>query len=149
MMFLKKLSILATLSLLVLACGPRETPEQHLERLRLAHEITPTGYTTIHSSDGQPVTVVDLRIVNHSDEALPHLTVMVRVIGSDGAIKSEHRAVLDLEGAQPGVGIQTAATVPGLEVGEKEQVQVELESGLAPDVLHGFREWSDVTKQVS
>lgn len=148
-MRLKRISILATLSLLVLACGPRETPEQHLQRLRLAHEITPTGYTTIQNSDGQPVTVVDLRIVNHSDEALPHLTVMVRVIGSDGTIRAERRAVLDLEGARPGVGIQTAATVSGLKVGEGEQVQVELESDLAPDVLHGLREWSDIAQKVN
>lgn len=144
-----RLTMLTTLAVLLMGCGPKETPEQHLERIRLAHEITPVGYTTIHTPDGQPVTVVDLRVVNHSDEPLEHLTVMVRVVGPDGSITAERRSTLDLSGARPGVGIQTAARVPGLEVSDQDQVQVELESGLAPDVLHSFPEWSDLAEKVS
>ncbi len=142
-------AIVVMLTLLSMGCGPRETPEQHLERLRLAHEITPVGFTTIHTPEGNPATVVDLRVVNHADEPLPHLTVMVRVVGPDGGIVAERRATLDLDGASPGVGIQTAATIPGLEVSDQDQVQVELESGLAPELLHSFPEWSDLAKKVS
>jgi hypothetical protein len=144
-----RLAMITLLAVLLAGCGPGETPEQHLERLRLAHEITPVGYTTIRTPDGQPVTVVDLRVVNHSDEPLDHLTVMVRVVGPDGTIIAERRATLDLSGARPGVGIQTAAQVPGLEVTDQDQVQVELESGLAPEVLHALPEWSDVSRKVS
>ncbi len=136
--------LLLLLAVSVLGCGPRETPEQHLQRLRMAHEITPLGYTTIHDDSGQPVTVVDLRVVDRSDESLKHLTVMVRVVGADGTVKAERRATLNLEGSRPGVGIQTAARIPGLEVGPDEQVQVELETGLAQDVLHTLPEWKDM-----
>ena len=125
-------------------CGQRETPEQRLERLRLAHEITPLGYTTVHGEDGEPVTVVDLHVVNRGTEPLPHLTVMIRVVGPDGTVVTERRTTLDLSEARPGVGIQTAGRVPGLEVGPEDQVQVELESGLPPDVLHSLPEWRDV-----
>jgi len=137
-------SILVVLAAAALGCGPKETPEQHLQRLRMAHEITPLGYTTIHTEDGEPLTVVDLRVVDHSDEALSHLTVMVRLVGPDGKVKAEKRATLDLEGARPGVGIQTAARVPGMEAGPEDQVQVELEAGLPADVLHSLPEWNDV-----
>lgn len=139
--------VFTTLAVLLAGCGPKESPEQHLERLRLAHEITPVGYTTLHTPEGQPVTVVDLRVVNHSDEPLRHLTVMIRVVGPDGSITAEKRATLDLSGARPGVGIQTAAKVPGLAIGDKDQVQVELESGLPPKVLHSFPEWTDLAEK--
>ena len=139
-------TLITTLAVLLMGCGPKESPEQHLERLRLAHEITPVGYTTVQTPEGQPVTVVDLRVVNHSDEPLRHLTVMVRVVGPDGGITAEKRATLDLSGARPGVGIQTAAKIPGLEIGDEDQVQVELESGLSPEVLHSFPEWTDLAK---
>ena len=33
-----------------LACGPRETPEQHLNKLRKAHDIVPTGATTVSAT---------------------------------------------------------------------------------------------------
>ncbi len=132
------------LATVILGCGPRETPEQHLQRIRNAHEITPLGYTTIHGEDGAPVTVVDLRIVDRSDEALQHLTVMVRLVGPDGRIKAEKRATLDLDGARPGVGIQTAARIPGMEAGPDDQIQVELETAVPDDLLHTFPEWKDL-----
>jgi len=136
--------ILILLAVSAMGCGPRETPEQRLQRIRAAHEITPLGYTTIHDEEGNPTTVVDLRVVNRSAETLGHLTVMVRVIGPDGEVTSEKRATLDLSGARPGVGIQTAARIPGLEIGEEDQVQVELETGLPPDVLRSLPEWNDL-----
>ncbi len=127
-----------------LGCGRRETPEQRLARLRAAHEIVPVGFTTVTDAGGRPTLVVDLRVVNHAAEPLPHLTVKVRVIGSDGSVRLERRATLDLSRARPGVGVQLAAKLPGVSVAEGEQVQVELETDLPPEVLRTLPEWADV-----
>jgi len=126
-------------------CGRRETPEQRLARLRAAHEIVPVGFTTVTDAEGSPALVVDLRVVNHAAEPLPHLTVAVRVVGADGAVRVERRATLDLTRARPGVGVQLAARLPGVAVEEGEQVQVELENDLPPEVLRTLPEWADVT----
>ena len=65
------------------SCGPEETPEQKVERLRFNHEIYPVGTTTLHDDEGNPTLLVDLNVANQGTEPLPHLTVMVRVRGGD------------------------------------------------------------------
>ncbi|MCG6963896.1 MAG: hypothetical protein LJE95_11575 [Acidobacteria bacterium] len=135
--------------LLVLAlagCGPRLTPAQRVEKLRLEHEIIPVGSTTVHDAEGNPTLIVDLRVTNKGTEHLPHLTVLVRVHGKDGVEKASRRVTLDLADASPGVGIQVAAKLPGVEAGEDDQVTVQLESNLSPEVLKTFPEYQDVVK---
>jgi len=129
----------------LLACGPRKTPEQRLEAMRRAHEIVPLGATTVRDSAGNPTLIVDLQVTNHGADKLNHLTVMVRVRGADGTEKAARRVTLDLSKVRPGVGAQLAATVPGVALGEDDEVTVELESGLPADVLHTFPEWADVS----
>jgi hypothetical protein len=135
--------------LLVLAlagCGPRLTPAQRVEKLRLEHEIIPVGSTTVHDAEGNPTLIVDLRVTNKGTEHLPHLTVLVQVHGKDGVEKTSRRVTLDLADASPGVGIQVAAKLPGVEAGEDDQVTVQLESNLSPEVLKTFPEYEDVVK---
>jgi len=133
------------LAVLLAGCGPRMTPEQRVQKLRLEHEIVPVGSTTIRDDAGNPTLVVDLRVTNRGTVHLPHLTVKVEVRGPDGAIKASRRATLDLSQARPGVGIQVAARLPGVEAGPEDQVTVELESNLPDEVVRTLPEFADVT----
>jgi len=116
-----------------------------VQKLRLEHEIVPVGSTTIRDDAGNPTLVVDLRVTNRGTVHLPHLTVKVEVRGPDGAIKASRRATLDLSQARPGVGIQVAARLPGVEAGPEDQVTVELESNLPDEVVRTLPEFADVT----
>lgn len=134
------------LVLALAACGPRLTTAQRVEKLRLDHEIIPVGSTTVHDAEGNPVLVVDLRVTNKGTQHLPHLTVLVQVHGKDGVEKASQRVTLDLADATPGVGVQVAAKLPGVEAGEDDQVTVQLESKLSAEVLKTLPEYRDVLK---
>ncbi len=129
---------------LSLSCGPEETPEQELARLRDAHEIIPVGYTTITDPDGTPRMIVDLQVTNQGGEPLNALTVLVRVTGADGVERLARRVTLDLEGLRPGVGERRSAVVPGFAGSDDDEVLVEIEAGLSPEDLHSLPEWQEV-----
>jgi len=129
---------------LFLSCGPEETPEQRLARLRDAHEIIPVGYTTITDPDGTPRMIVDLQVTNQGGEPLEALTVLVRATGPDGVERLARRVTLDLEGLRPGVGERRSAVVPGFAGADDDEVLVEIEAGLAPDDLRTLPEWQEV-----
>ena len=74
---------------LSLSCGPEETPEQRLARLRDAHEIIPVGYTTITDPDGTPRMIVDLQVAQ------------LRVTANDGQARVHVRGKLDLHDTVP------------------------------------------------
>jgi hypothetical protein len=131
----------AAIAVAALACGPRETPEQKLEKVRLAHEIIPIATKSLTTPEGEPFVIVDLHVTNHGTVALDHLTVLVRIRGEDGVEKASERVTLDLEGVRPGVGAQRDVRVEGLELGEQDEVLVELETNLPADVLHSLPEW--------
>lgn len=130
--------------LLLGSCGGEVPLEDRVAALRDAHEITPLGYTTVKSPGEEPVLVVDLRVVNQAREPLPHLTVLVRVIGPDGSIKVERRHPLDLRDVRPGYSVQVAARIPGIEAEETDQVQLELETGLSDHELSTLQEYRDL-----
>lgn len=125
------------------ACGPRQTPEQRLDHIRLRHDIRPLASTTVYNQ-GEPTLLVDLMVVNQGVDPLPWLTVLVRVRGADGAETTARRVTLDLSGIRPGVAGQVAATVPGVELGESDEVTVELEANLPPEVLRELPEYDYV-----
>ncbi len=127
-----------------LACGSRATPEQRVQKLRLDHEITPVGTNVIHNAEGKPTLVVDLRVVNKGADHLDNLTVRVTVRAPDGTEKLSRRVTLDLSGARPGVGVQLAATIPDVDVDPDDEVMVELESQVPPEVLRTFPEYREV-----
>jgi hypothetical protein len=141
-----KLSLFVILMAVVLlsACGPEETPEQRLERIRYNHEIYPIGTTTLFGDEGEPSLMVDVMVANQGSDPLSHLTVLVQVRGSDGTEKVSQRVTLDLGDLRPGVGMQIGATVPGVALGDADEVTVELEHGLAPEDLRQLPEWADV-----
>jgi len=129
---------------LVMSCGPKKTPEQRLAELRMYHEIYPNAANTVYDTDGNPTLLVDLAVTNQGTVRLDHLTVLVRIRTVDGVEKVSQRVTLDLTNVRPGVGVQMAATLPGVELGENEELLVELESNLPSDVLHSLPEWTDV-----
>ncbi len=133
----------AVAALAVAACGPRQTPEQRLEAIRLRHDIRPLGTTTITTGE-EPVLLVDLMVANQGVHHLRQLTVLVRVRGGDGSEKVARRVTLDLADLRPGVAGQVAASVRGVALGESDEVTVELEANLPPEVLRGLPEFAEV-----
>jgi hypothetical protein len=130
--------------ILLPGCGEKETPEQRLERLRYNHEIYPVAAKTMYGEEGQPTLLVDLQVANQGSEALNKLTVLVRVFDVSGAEKDASRVTLDMSDVQPGVGARVSATLPGVELLDDEEVTVELETNLPPDILHELPEWAEV-----
>ena len=130
--------------LILPACGEKETPEQRLERLRYHHEIYPVAAKTMYGEKGQPTLLVDLQVANQGSEALNKLTVLVRVFDASGAEKDASRVTLDMSDVLPGVGARVSATLPGVELLDDEEVTVELETNLPPEVLHELPEWAEV-----
>lgn len=126
-------------------CGTRETPTERLERLRLNHELSPTGYTTIFDQ-GQPVGLIDLTLVNQGAEPLPRLTVLVTIVGEDGVEKLRERKTLKLDNLRPGVATQMAIRLPGVEIAGSDTVQVELEANLTPEELSVLPEMAAIRK---
>jgi hypothetical protein len=125
-------------------CGEKETPEQRLERLRYNHEIYPVAAKTMYDAEGLPTLLVDLQVANQGTEALDKLTVLVRVLDAAGAEKNVGRVTLDMSGVRPGVGARVSATLPGVELLDDEEVTVELETNLPPEVLHELPEFAEV-----
>lgn len=128
----------------LMACGPRETPEQHLARLRAGHDIVPTGVIPSTDAEGNARIIVDLRITNKTAEKLNHLTILVRVTGADNSEKLLKPVTLDLRDARPGVGLQLAAIVDGYTLAEDDQVAVEIARGLSPEQLRSLPEYNDL-----
>jgi len=138
------ISLTTFLIFLSLACGRRETPEQHLARLRSGHDIIPTGVIPSTGEDGTPRIIVDLRVTNKTAEPLNHLTILVRVTGADGSEKLLKPVTLDLTGCRPGIGVQMAAIVNGFQLEEDDQVAVEIARNLSPEELRALPEFQDI-----
>ena len=148
-MYFSALSRFVSLTLVALAlvaCGPRETPEQHIARLRRSHDIIPTGAATVENAEGMPRLVVDLRITNQTDEPLAHLTIRVRVENIEGQELLSQLVTLDLSHARPGVGVQLAALIDDFRLDEQDQVMVEVEDGLTPEQLRALPEFADLSQ---
>ncbi len=137
-------TILASVILLP-GCGEKETSEQRTERLRYNHEIFPVAAKTMHDAEGNPTLLVDLQVANQGSEALDNLTVLVTILGPGGNAKKTARVTLDLEGVRPGIGARVSASLPGVELLDDDEVTVEIETGLAVDVLHGLPEFAEVS----
>ncbi len=138
---------IAILLALNLSCGPRQTPEQLLAELRYQHEMIPVGYTTLYDAEGAPTLLIDLQLTNQGQRKLDHLTVLVRVTGGDGLEKLFERVTLDLEELRPGIGERRPIRIPGYQLAEDDQVMVEIEANLPPDVLRALPEFADVAPQ--
>ena len=131
-------------TILLPACGPEPTPEQRLEKARYNHEIFPVGANTLYGEDGEPTLLVDLQVANRGGVALEHLTVLVLVRGGDGMEKVSRRVTLDLGDVRPGIGARVSASLPGIELGEADEVTVELEHNLPSDILREFPEFAEI-----
>jgi hypothetical protein len=134
--------ILATIALV--GCGEKETPEQKVQRLRYNHEIIPVAATTLYNEEGVPKLLVDLQVTNKGSDPLQNLTVLVRVLDPTGAEKHRGRVTLDMTDVRPGVGARVSATLDGAELLEEDEVMVELETDLPPEVLHSLPEYAEV-----
>ena len=139
------LALCALLTVVVLAgCGKDIPPEQRLENIRYNHEIYPVAAKTLYDADGNPTLLVDLQVANQGGEALANLTVLVTVLGPDGAVKNQERVTLDMEGVRPGIGARVSAALPGVELLDEDEVTVELEHGLPAETLRTLPEFAEV-----
>ncbi len=137
------IALIATVSLT--ACGPDETPEQRLERLRYNHEIYPVGTTTLHDEEGNPTLLVDLSVANQGTEPLTNLTVLVRVKGGLGNERLSQRVTVPLDDLRPGIGRQQDVRIKGFALEEDDEITVEIEPNLTPEDLRTLPEFADVT----
>jgi len=137
------IALIATVSLT--ACGPDETPEQRLERLRYNHEIYPVGTTTLHDEEGNPTLLVDLSVANQGTEPLTNLTVLVRVKGGLGNERLSQRVTVPLYDLRPGIGRQQDVRIKGFALEEDDEITVEIEPNLTPEDLRTLPEFADVT----
>jgi len=137
------IALIATISLT--ACGPKETPEQRLERLRYNHEIYPVGTTTLHDDAGVPTLLVDLNIANQGTEPLTNLTVLVRVKSGLGNERLVQRVTAPLNDLRPGVGRQQDVRIAGFALEEDDEITVEIEKNLTPEDLRTLPEFADVS----
>jgi len=136
------IALIATVSMT--ACGPEETPEQRLERLRYNHEIYPVGTTTLYADDGTPTLLVDLNVANQGIEPLSSLTVLVKVKGVGGVERLSERVKVPLDDLRPGIGRQQDVRIKGFGLEENDEITVEIESNLTPEVLRNLPEYADV-----
>ena len=137
------IALIATVSLT--ACGPKETPEQRLERLRYNHEIYLVGTTTLHDDDGVPTLLVDLNIANQGTEPLNNLTILVRVKSGLGNERLVQRVAVPLDDLRPGVGRQQDVRIAGFALEEDDEITVEIEKNLTPEDLRTLPEFADVS----
>jgi hypothetical protein len=128
----------------LLACGPKETPEQRLERLRHRHTLLSQVYKSSILPDGTAETMVDISLTNDGKEHLPELTVLIRIIAADGEERHAQRVTLDLTDVRPGTSVQVAAFLPGVEVTEGEEVFAEIEGGLSDEDLRSLPEFESL-----
>jgi len=137
-------SIVVLTATVLVGCGEEVPPEQKLAQIRYNHEIFPVAAKTMYDAEGNPNLLVDLQVANQGGVALDALTVLVTVLGPDGAVKNSERVTLDLEGVQPGIGARVSASLPGVELLDEDEVTVELESNLTPEDLRGLPEFAAV-----
>jgi hypothetical protein len=142
-----QIALLITLiaSVMSIACGPKETPEQRLERLRYNHEIYPVGTTTLHDDEGNPTLLVDLNVANQGTEPLSNLTVLVRVHGGMGNERLAQRVAVPLDDLRPGIGRQQDVRIAGFALEDDDEITVEIENNLTPEDLRTLPEFADVS----
>jgi len=126
------------------ACGEKETPEQRVERIRYNHEIYPVATKTLYGAEGEPTLLVDLQVANQGGDTIDNLTVLIQVFDATGEEKNSQRVTLDLSDIPRGTGMRVSATLPGVELLEGDEVRVELEHGLPPEVLRDFPEYAEL-----
>lgn len=113
--------------LALLACGGRETPEQRVTRLRLAHQVQPTAVQVRTTPQG-PELLIDFTVVNTARQRLPTLTVKVVVVDGKGRDRASHLVSLKTADLQPGVAGQVTGFIPQETLSPGEQVRVEVEA---------------------
>lgn len=131
-------------SLVVSACGPRETAEGRVTRLRLQYEVEPDGFQPRWTAGGAPELVLSLRVVNNGRESLDALTLLVRITESSGEEREVRRLTLDTRGLRPGVTEQLSGVVPDLEFREGDKVLLEREVAPPAPERHLYPEYAAV-----
>lgn len=122
------LCLSGALTVLALAgCGEKETPEQRVTRLRLAHQVQPTAVQVRNTPEG-PQLLIDFTVVNTAREKLPTLTVKVVLVDTKGRDRATHLVSLNTSELLPGVAGLVTGFIPGETLAQGEQVRVEVEA---------------------
>lgn len=117
----------AVMFLALTGCGGKETPEQKVTRLRLAHQVQPTAVQVRTTPEG-PELIIDFTVVNTAREGLPTLTVKVVLVDSRGRDRATHLVSLNTADLLPGVAGQVTGFIRGETLAPGEQVRVEVEA---------------------
>ncbi|KDA53569.1 hypothetical protein EG19_05045 [Thermoanaerobaculum aquaticum] len=133
----------ALAALALVACGSKETPEQKVTRLRLAHQVQPTAVQVRTTPEG-PELLIDFTVVNTAREKLPTLTVKVVLVDSKGKDRATHLVSLSTADLLPGVAGQVTGFIRGETLSQGEQVRVEVEAEVPVKDRARYPEYRDV-----
>ncbi len=129
---------------LVAGCGPRETIEERVTRMRLQYDVEPDGFQPRWTAEGTPELVLSLRVVNNGRDNLDALTVLVRVMAPAGEDRAVRRLALDTRGLRPGVSEQLSGVLPGVEFRDGDTVLLEREVDPPASERHLYPEYAAV-----
>lgn len=128
-----------------LGCGGKETPDQKVTRLRLAHQVQPTAVQVRTTPEG-PELLIDFTVVNTAREKLPTLTVKVVLVDTQGRDRATHLLSLNTGDLQPGVAGQVTGFIRGESIARGEQVRVEVEAQVPPEERGRYPEYRQATE---
>lgn len=138
---IRECSIFFLVVLWAAGCGPKETHEQRINRLRRAHQVIPTAVQNRTTAQGDQL-VLDFSVVNTAREPLPLLTVKVIVVDSKGQDRATHLLSLNTGGLRPGVASQVTGFIPNEKLEEGESVRVEVEGQVPSSQQATYPEFS-------
>lgn len=132
--------ILFSVALWAAGCGPKETHEQKINRLRRAHQVVPTAVQNRTTEEGVQL-VLDFTVVNTAREILPVLTVKVIIVDANGQDRTTHLVSLGTGELRPGVASQVTGFIPDERLGEGESVRVEVEGQVPASQQEAYPEF--------
>lgn len=133
-------SIFFLVVLWVAGCGPKETHEQRINRLRRAHQVIPTAVQNRTTLEGSQL-ILDFTVVNTAREPLPVLTVKVIIVDANGEDRTTHLVSLETKDLRPGVASQVTGFLPDEKLGEGESVRVEVEGQVPASQQEAYPEF--------
>lgn len=139
---------MVALAVTVLGCfQPRaERPKDRINRLRLNYRVSANWYENRKDAQGKPVLVMSLRCENQakkgSGEVLKVVTMGLHIRYFDGTDRIKQPLTLDVSKVKPGASVDLGEILlPGLEVGEGEQLALQMEVQPTADAMVRYPEF--------
>ena len=123
----------------------RERPIERIARLRLQYRVSANWREMQRGPDGKPVLVMKLNVTNTGKERLPQVTMVLHVRGGDNRDRIRMPLTLNTADMAAGTVTQLTVRVPGVEVGETEEVSLEMEGQPTKEEMKTYPEYRGVS----